>query len=165
MVNGTNPGYQNGVVEMSESKYIVRRLTPLECCRLQGMPDGWTNLTHIEDMSDEDYEFWKAAQKCYAEVNGKKYREKTKEQMITWYNKLQTDSAEYKAYGNGMALPCVLVPMSGIAKQGAKTIGSLFDGIGGFPLAAEMCGMKCLWTSEIELFPIAVTKERFGENK
>ena len=146
-----------------KTKYIVRRLTPTECARLQGMPDLWCRLSQIEDMSDEDYEFWKQAHKTYAEINGKKYKEKTKKQMITWYNKLQVDSAEYKAYGNGMALPCVRVPIHGIAKHGAKTMASLFDGIGGFPLAGLIDGIKTLWTSEIELFPIAVTMERFRE--
>lgn len=146
-----------------KTKYIVRRLTPTECARLQGMPDLWCRLSQIDDMSDEDYEFWKQAHKTYAEINGKKYKEKTKQQMITWYNKLQVDSAEYKAYGNGMALPCVRVPIHGIAKHGAKTMASLFDGIGGFPLAGLIDGIKTLWTSEIELFPIAVTMERFLE--
>lgn len=144
-------------------KYIVRRLTPTECARLQGMPDLWCRLSKIEDMSDEDYEFWKQAHKTYAEINGKQYREKSKVQMISWYNKLQIDGAEYKAYGNGMALPCVRVPIHGIAQHGAKTMASLFDGIGGFPLAGLIDGIKTLWTSEIELFPIAVTIERFRE--
>lgn len=153
-----------GAVSYYENiKYIVRRLTPTECARLQGMPDLWCRLSQIADMSDEDYEFWKQAHKTYAEINGKKYKEKTKQQMIAWYNKLQVDSAEYKAYGNGMALPCVRVPIHGIAKHGAKTMASLFDGIGGFPLAGLIDGIKTLWTSEIELFPIAVTMERFRE--
>ena len=144
-------------------KFIVRRLTPTECARLQGMPDEWCRLSQIEDMSDEDYEFWKQAHKTYAEINGKTYKEKTKAQMIKWYNGLQADGSEYKAYGNGMALPCVRVPIHGIAKHGAKTMASLFDGIGGFPLAGLIDGIETLWTSEIELFPIAVTKERFEE--
>ena len=144
-------------------KYIVRRLTPTECARLQGMPDEWCRLSQIEDMSDEDYEFWKQAHKVDAEIKGKTYKEKTKAQMIKWYNGLQADGSEYKAYGNGMALPCVRVPIHGIAKHGAKTMASLFDGIGGFPLAGLIDGIETLWTSEIELFPIAVTKERFEE--
>ena len=144
-------------------KYIVRRLTPTECARLQGMPDLWCRLSQIDDMSDEDYEFWKQAHKTYAEINGKTYRQKTKKQMISWYNKLQIDGSEYKAYGNGMALPCVRVPIHGIAQHGAKTMASLFDGIGGFPLAGLIDGIETLWTSEIELFPIAVTMERFRE--
>lgn len=160
---GQSLNYSGALCEKLETKYIVRRLTPTECARLQGMPDEWCNLSQIDDMSDEEYEFWKSAQKTHAEINGKKYREKTKDQMIKWYNKLRIDGAEYKAYGNGMALPCVRVPIHGIAKKGAKTMASLFDGIGGFPLAGLIDGIQTLWTSEIELFPIAVTKERFGE--
>ena len=151
------------IVEKRYWKYIVRRLTPTECARLQSMPDLWCRLSQIDDMSDEDYEFWKLAHKTHAEINGKSYKEKTKKQMIAWYNKLQIDGAEYKAYGNGMALPCVRVPIHGIAKHGAKTMASLFDGIGGFPLAGLIDGIQTLWTSEIELFPIAVTMERFRE--
>lgn len=149
--------------EEKNIKYIVRRLTPTECARLQGMPDEWCRLSQIEDMSDEDYEFWKQAHKIYAEINGKTYKEKTKPKMIKWYNGLQEDGSEYKAYGNGMALPCVRVPIHGIAKHGAKTMASLFDGIGGFPLSGLIDGIETLWTSEIELFPIAVTMERFRE--
>lgn len=160
---GQSLNYSGALCEKYTTKYIVRRLTPIECARLQGMPDEWCSLSQIDDMSDEDYEFWKFAQKTYAEINGKKYREKSKDQMIKWYNKLHTDGAEYKAYGNGMALPCVRVPINGIANKGAKTMASLFDGIGGFPLAGLIDGIQTLWTSEIELFPIAVTKERFGE--
>lgn len=153
-----------GAVSYYENiKYIVRRLTPTECARLQGMPDEWCRLSQIEDMSDEDYEFWKQAHKTHAKINGKTYKEKTKLQMIKWYNGLQADSSEYKAYGNGMALPCVRVPIHGIAQHGAKTMASLFDGIGGFPLAGLIDGIETLWTSEIELFPIAVTTERFRE--
>ena len=83
--------------------------------------------------------------------------------MIKWYNKLQIDGAEYKAYGNGIALPFVRFPIHAIALLGAKTMASLFDGIGGFPLAGLIDGIQTIWTSEIELFPIAVTKERFEE--
>lgn len=156
-------GSETLAVEKCEIKYIVRRLTPTECARLQGMPDAWCRLSQIETMSDEDYAFWKEAHKINAEINGKTYRKKTKAQMIKWYNGLQSDAPEYKAYGNGMALPCVRVPIHGIAQHGAKTMASLFDGIGGFPLAGLMDGIQTLWTSEIELFPIAVTMERFRE--
>ena len=160
---GTLGGGSETLICEKNIKYIVRRLTPTECARLQGMPDEWCRLSRIDDMSDEDYEFWKQAHKTYAEINGKTYKEKTKAQIIKWYNKLQSDAPEYKAYGNGMAFPCVRVPIHGIAQHGAKTMASLFDGIGGFPLAGLIDGIHTLWTSEIELFPIAVTKERFEE--
>lgn len=142
-------------------EYAVRRLTPTECARLQGFPDWWGVLSHIDDMSDEDYEFWCDALKIHAEINEKTYKKKTKEQTIKWYNKLHTDSSEYKMWGNGVALPVVQFPLKRMAEMGCKTLGSLFDGSGGFPLAGLTYGIEPLWASEIEPYPIAVTKERF----
>ncbi|MEG1725783.1 MAG: hypothetical protein RR313_10355, partial [Anaerovoracaceae bacterium] len=80
-----------------------------------------------------------------------------------WYNKLHTDGAEYKMWGNGVALPVVRVPLHEMAKLGAKTMGSLFDGSSGFPLAGYMDGIKTLWTSEIEPYPIAISKGKWKE--
>lgn len=88
-----------------ESEYIVRRLTPLECCRLQGFPDGWAEIDHKDELTDEEYEFWLEVRNTWAQINGKKTAEYTKEQMLSWYNKLHTDSAEYKMWGNGISLP------------------------------------------------------------
>lgn len=112
---------------------IVRRLTPLECERLQGFPDGWTD---IGDWTD---------------TKGKKRK--------------TTDSARYKALGNSIALPFWAWMARRICAQYERdvTIGSLFDGIGGFPLVFQRCGATPVWASEIEEFCIAVTKERFGE--
>ena len=115
--------------------YIVRRLTPLECERLQGFPDGWTD---IGDWIDE--------------------KGKTRK---------GTDGARYKALGNSIAIPpwfYVLQRLS-IACGADHTMASLFDGIGGFPLIWEgLHGAgSCVWASEIEEFPIAVTKEKFPE--
>lgn len=112
----------------------VRRLTPLECERLQGFPDGWT------DIGD-----W---------VDSKGKTRKT------------TDSARYKALGNSIALPpwkWVLKRLCARYERDA-TMASLFDGIGGFPLIWEQLNGKgsCLWASEIEEFPMAVTRKRFG---
>lgn len=120
-------------------------------------------MTTIEDMSDHDYTFWKTVLEGIASIEGKTYKEKTKKQMITWYNKLASDSSKYKMWGNGVALPMVRVPMRGIANHGAVTMGSLFDGSGGFPLAGLLEGMKPLWSSEVQPYPLAVTKERFQE--
>lgn len=142
-------------------QYAVRRLTPTECARLQGFPDAWGHLEEKTDMTDEEYEFWTEVRRTHAEVNGKKFREMTKEQTIKWYNKLHTDSSEYKMWGNGVALPCVRTPLRGIARCGAKTLGSLFDGSGGFPLAGMLEGIEPKWASEIEPYPIAVTTQRF----
>lgn len=114
---------------------IVRRLTPLECERLQGFPDGWT------DIGD------------YIDSKGKK--------------KHTADTARYRALGNSIALPPWRWVLKRLCNQYDRcvTMGSLFDGIGGFPLIWEEINGKgsCLWASEIEEFPIAVTKIRFSE--
>ena len=114
---------------------VVRRLTPLECERLQGFPDGWT------DIGD------------WIDTKGKKHK--------------SADAPRYKALGNSIALPFwlwMLRRMSEYLPVGA-TMGSLFDGIGGFPLCWETIHGKgsARWASEIEEFPIAVTKLRFPE--
>lgn len=114
---------------------VVRRLTPLECTRLQGYPDGWVD---IGDWTDE---------------KGKKHKD--------------ADSPKYKALGNSIALPFwdwMLRRMARYLPEGA-TLGSLFDGIAGYPLIWERIHGKgtARWASEIEPFPIAVTKRWFGE--
>ena len=123
----------NNVVRI---RYIVRRLTPLECERLQGYPDGWTDIGEWTDS------------------NGKKRQ--------------TSDAARYKALGNSIALPpwkWVLKRICACYERDA-TMASLFDGIGGFPYLWEQLNGKgsCLWASEIEEFPIAVTKARIGDD-
>ena len=119
---------------MSE-KTIVRRLTPVECERLQGFPDNWTDLG---DWMDSKGKTHKAA-----------------------------DTPRYKALGNSIATPFWFYLMRRISAQYERpaTLGSLFDGIGGFVYCWEKCNGKgtALWASEIEEFPIAVTKHHFGE--
>lgn len=129
---GSNSGPQ--VVEKA-IRWIVRRLTPTECERLQGYPDGWTDIGEWTD------------------TKGKKHK--------------AADSPRYKALGNSIALPqwfWIAQKMKPYLEPGAK-LGSLFDGIGGFPLVWETTYGKgtARWASEIEEFPIAVTKRRFGE--
>ena len=94
--------------------YIVRRLTPTECARLQGFPDDWGHPDHKEDFTDEEYRFWLNVRNTHAAINGKAVKTYTKEQLLTWYNGLHTDSSEYKMWGNGIALPCALYVMQGI---------------------------------------------------
>ena len=96
--------------------YTVRRLTPTECARLQGFPDWWASLPQLEDMTDEAFAFWQEVRTTYAAINGKAYKPVKKAQMVKWYNNLHTDSAEYKMWGNGVALPCVLYVMEGVEK-------------------------------------------------
>lgn len=117
------------------SKYIVRRLTPMECERLQGYPDGWTDIGEWTDSK------------------GKKRK--------------TSDAVRYKALGNSIALPpwkWVLKRLCACYERDA-TMASLFDGIGGFPYIWEQLNGKgtVLWASEIEEFPIAVTKLRIGD--
>lgn len=121
-------------VSPAHGALTVCRLTPLECERLQGFPDGWT------DIGD------------YTDSTGKKRK--------------TSDSARYKALGNSIALPFwrwMFGRMAVYLPEGA-TLGSLFDGIGGFPLCWEYVHGTgtAIWASEIEEFPIAVTKKRFG---
>ena len=115
--------------------WIIRRLTPVECERLQGFPDGYTD---IGDWTDS---------------KGKKHK--------------YADSPRYKALGNSIALPqwfWLVQKMRPYLKE-KPTLGSLFDGLGGFPLVWQTAYGEGIarWASEIEEFPMAVTKRRFGE--
>ena len=123
------------IINTEKLRYIVRRLTPLECERLQGYPDGWTDIGEWVDSKG-----------------------KTRQ---------TSDAARYKALGNSIALPpwkWVLKRICACYERDA-TMASLFDGIGGFPYLWEQFNGKgsCLWASEIEEFPMPVTKARIGE--
>ena len=139
--NGTLQAKSNGGISYNlqntvRTGMIVRRLTPMECERLQGFPDGWTDLGEWRDSKG-------------------KLRK-------------PSDSPRYKALGNSIALPFWDFLAKRISAQYLRhvTMGSLFDGIGGFPLVFERHNGKgtARWASEIEEFPIAVTKLRFGED-
>lgn len=147
--NFTEGGEINGTLQAKESggqslnlnntvrqNMVVRRLTPMECERLQGFPDGWTDIGEWRDSKG-------------------KLRK-------------PSDSPRYKALGNSIALPFWDFLAKRISAQYLRpvTMGSLFDGIGGFPLVFERHNGKgtARWASEIEEFPIAVTKLRFGED-
>ncbi len=130
-----NCAYREDAETYPVQNMVVRRLTPMECERLQGFPDHWTE---IGEWIDE---------------KGKKHKD--------------ADSPRYKALGNSIALPFwdwMLRRMARYLPEGA-TLGSLFDGIAGFPLIWERIHGKgtARWASEIEQFPIAVTKKWFGE--
>ena len=100
--------------EDASQRYIVRRLTPTECARLQGFPDKWGHPDHKDSFTDEEYAFWMDVRNTHAAINGKAVKDYTREQMLAWYNKLHTDSSEYKMWGNGIALPCALYVLQGI---------------------------------------------------
>ena len=95
-------------------RHIVRRLTPTECARLQGFPDNWGHLDHKESMTPQEVCFWAKVRNTHAEINGKAKKQYTEEHILKWYNGLHTDSAEYKMWGNGIALPPALYVMQGI---------------------------------------------------
>lgn len=97
-------------------KYIIRRLTPLECCRLQGFPDGWGVPAHKDKLSDEELAFWQRVRDTCAAIGGKQPKKYSAEALTKWYNGLHTDSAEYKMWGNGIALPCAAFVLEGIAE-------------------------------------------------
>lgn len=144
---------QKDIIELSNG--IVRRLTPLECERLQGYPDGWTAIGEIVGYNvytDDEGNEYKDPIREYTDGNGKR--------------KKVTDSARYKALGNSISIPnwfYVLQKLT-LCCGADTTMASLFDGIGGFPLIWETLNGKgsCVWASEIEEFPIAVTKFRFN---
>ena len=102
--------------DAKERRYIVRRLTPTECARLQGFPDKWGHIEPKAELTDEEYRFWLEVRKTHDAINGRAVKDYNEKQMLTWYNKLWTDSAEYKMWGNGIALPCALFVMEGIAE-------------------------------------------------
>lgn len=115
-LKATGGSYGGGSKNIVVKNYIVRRLTPTECARLQGFPSWWGIVNPVENLTDEDYAFWLDVRNTYAEINGKATKEYTREQMLAWYNKLHSDSAEYKMWGNGIALPNALYVMQGIAE-------------------------------------------------
>ena len=111
LVNGTNPGYQNGIIE---SNYVVRRLTPSECAKLQGFPWWWAKDLGVDEPSDDDITFWKKVFEDYRLVTSPTKKVKTEKQIIKWLKNPESDSAEYKMWGNGIALPCAELVFAGI---------------------------------------------------
>jgi DNA (cytosine-5)-methyltransferase 1 len=100
---------------VNEPRYIVRRLIPTECARLQGFPDWWCDNLAIENPADEDISIWREIFQTHADAIGKKTKLKTDNQIRKWLQSPHSDSAEYKMWGNGVALPNVVFVLSGIA--------------------------------------------------
>ena len=111
-----NGGFSFNCNQIVRIQYVVRRLTPTECARLQGFADSWGIPNSKDDFTDEEYRFWLNVRNTHAAINGKATKDYTKAQMLNWYNKLHTDSSEYKLWGNGIALPTALYVMQGIAE-------------------------------------------------
>ena len=97
-----------------EMEYIVRRLTPTECARLQGFPDWWCSELASENPTDEEIAKWREIFKEYDDALGKKTKPKTDNQIRKWLQNPHSDSAEYKMWGNGVSLPVVFFVLSGI---------------------------------------------------
>ena len=117
LVNGTNPGFQNGVIEPD---YIVRRLTPTECARLQGFPDWWCDDLGTPKPTDAEVYEWYKIFETHRKVTGCSSKPKTDKQIRAFLADPHSDSAEYKMWGNGVALPCVYFVLSGIAWASEK---------------------------------------------
>lgn len=102
------------VNDEDEVSYIVRRLTPTECARLQGFPDWWCSDLETENPTEEDIKFWTDVFETHRKVITKKKRPKTKNQIVKWLKNPRKDSAEYKMWGNGITLPIAVFVLSGI---------------------------------------------------
>ena len=96
-------------------EYIIRRLTPLECCRLQGFPDNWAEELGITEPTQEDIDHWREVFRTQMEAMGESKKEKTDNQICKWLKDPESDSAKYKMWGNGIALPCAMFVMEGIS--------------------------------------------------
>lgn len=96
-------------------EYIIRRLTPLECCRLQGFPDNWAEELGIPEPTLEDIDHWREVFRTQMEAMGESKKERTDNQIRKWLKDPESDSAKYKMWGNGIALPCAMFVMEGIA--------------------------------------------------
>ena len=102
------------VVNETEPEYIVRRLTPTECARLQGFPDWWCAGLGTDEPTEDEIEFWTEVFETHRSVMGTSSKPKSRNQIIKWLKNPHSDSAEYKMWGNGVALPNVYFVLSGI---------------------------------------------------
>lgn len=157
-------------------EWIVRRLIPLECGRLQGFPDGWAEIEPLKNPSE--FQFWREVYVRSCEIKNQKPKkiitradgQKSDEALMRWHDGLHSAAAEYAMWGNGMALPNALFFVQNAFRELGKPphevkLGSLFDGSGTMPLCAAMCGGHPVWASEIEPYPIAVTRTHFPRMK
>lgn len=99
---------------VNQPDYIVRRLTPTECARLQGFPDGWCADLGTDNPTEEDIAFWTEVWETHRKILGTSEKPKSRRQIIKWLQSPHSDAAEYKMWGNGVALPCVCFVLSGI---------------------------------------------------
>lgn len=102
------------IVNDHATSYIVRRLTPTECARLQGFPDWWCSDLETENPTEEEISFWSDVFETHRKIIGKSTKPKSEKQIVKWLKNPYSDSAEYKLWGNGVALPNVVFVLSGI---------------------------------------------------
>ena len=150
---------------MPPRQCIIRRLTPLECSRLQGLPDDFADVPAYEDVSDGELDFWREVWAEWAEINGK--NPKTDKQIRKWLQAPISESNQYQIYGNGIALPQWVWVLGRISERLGKehpTMASLFDGSGSFPLIWEAINGKgtAVWSSEVNPEAIRVSRYRIG---
>lgn len=170
-------GSETTVCEKNQTPdWVVRRLIPLECGRLQGFPDGWAEIAPLTSL--DEIPFWREVYARDCEIKGKRPSQKimradSRESdwaLMRWHDELHSMAAEYAMWGNGMALPNALFFVKSAFRELEKhpreiKLGSLFDGSGTMPLCAAMCGGRPVWASEIEPYPIAVTKTHLPSMK
>lgn len=162
--------------EKGSPDWIARRLIPLECGRLQGFPDGWAEIAPLT--SPQEFPFWREVYARDCEIKGKRPSRKivqggsteSDKALMRWHDGLHSMAAEYAMWGNGMALPNALFFVKNAFRELGKPaedvkLGSLFDGSGTMPLCAVMCGGRAVWASEVEPYPIAVTRTHLPHMK
>lgn len=171
-LNYINPVIQPDVLRLPE--WIVRRLLPMECGRLQGFPDGWGEIAPLAN--ETEIQFWREVYLRNCKIKGQKPKKiiaradgaRSDAAVKKWHDELHSPPAEYSMWGNGMALPNALFFVQNAFRELGKPaaevkLGSLFDGSGTMPLCAVMCGGRAVWASEVEPYPIAVTKTHLPE--
>lgn len=162
--------------EREQPEWIVRRLIPLECSRLQGFPDGWAEIESLKN--PKEFNFWREVYARSCEIKKTKPKQtilradgaKSDEALMRWHDGLHSLAAEYAMWGNGMALPNAIFFVQNAFRELGKPphevkLGSLFDGSGTMPLCAAMCGGHPVWASEVEPYPIAVTRTHLPHMK
>ena len=109
--------YSDRLIPMTNgTDYIVRRLTPLECARLQGFPDCWCAALETEEPTESDIAFWSEVWETHRHIMGTSEKPKSRKQIEKWLRDPYSDAAAYKMWGNGVALPCVCFVLDGIVE-------------------------------------------------
>lgn len=106
---------------ISQPDYIVRRLTPTECARLQGFPDWWCDALGTDSPTEDEIAFWTEVWETHRRIVGTSEKPKSRKQIIKWLKDPHSDAAEYKMWGNGVALPCVCFVLTGIVLYTQET--------------------------------------------